>query len=77
MNHRMPMPFSAPGEPSILDTTTARDNLRWALSALELVTNGLRNRRNLDENDPEMRNLKCARESVIDALTIIRKEASK
>jgi len=42
-------------------------NLRWALAALDLVGNGLRNRRGLEENDVEMINLKAAKASIENA----------
>lgn len=68
----MPNSNIYPGEPSILDLTTPRDNLRWALGALDLVANGLRNRRKLEADDVEMLNLNAAKVSVEEALRIIR-----
>mgnify|MGYP001604107634 FL=1 len=75
MTHQAPMPFSAPGEAPVLDMTTPRDNLRWALAALDLARNGLMNRRKLQADDVEMFNIKAARDSVEQALGIIRESA--
>lgn len=62
-------------EPSVLDLSTPRDNLRWALAALELVANGLRNRHQMTDTNVEIINLRAARDSVSEALRIIRSTA--
>ena len=76
-NPQMTEPVSpAPSnEPSVLDLSTPRDNLRWALAALELVANGLRNRHQMTDTNVEIINLRAARDSVSEALRIIRSTA--
>lgn len=51
-------------EASKLDMTKPDDCLRWALGALELVENGLRNRRKLEDDDVEMSNLRAVKTSI-------------
>lgn len=45
--------------------------LRWALCALELVANGLENRRGLESTDVELINLEAAKDSIESALRLI------
>lgn len=59
-------------ESSILNMETPRDQLRWALAALDLVRNGLTNRRGMECTDVELVNLAVARGSVDTALRMIR-----
>ena len=63
-----------PGENSILDPKNPIDHLRWAKCALELVANGLRNRRSIRSDDVEMINLKVVKASLDDALSLLRSE---
>lgn len=54
--------------------TSVESDLRWALVTLDLVSNGLRNRRKLGDSDVEMFNLQSARNTLLGALDAYRGE---
>lgn len=53
------------------------NDLRWALAGIELVANGLRNRRNLTPDDVEMQNLAAVKASIKAALVLQEQQQRK